>query len=134
MGDEAQSKPTDNGSEQGPAGESGQDRAMPPHWRQPIDENIDADVDSRPDSVSRAELRHPHEKIDAKLLCPGQPNGQEKEVDGAQRLREPGESLLPRPDDKPAEMRQRIAMDDRGENHECRRTHQTSDQVFLKPV
>src|SRR5438105_10855606 len=39
---------------------------------QPIDQHVDADVNAGPDAVRGAELGHPDEHVDAKLLRPGE--------------------------------------------------------------
>ena len=40
--------------------------------RQLVDQHVDADMDAGAHAVGGAELRHPHEHVDAELLRPGQ--------------------------------------------------------------
>ncbi len=39
---------------------------------QHVDHDVDADMDAGPHAIGGAELRHPHEHVDAQFLSPGQ--------------------------------------------------------------
>ncbi len=58
--------------------------ALAPFRTKRQNQNIDADVNAGPHAIGCAELRHPHEHVDAKLLRPGQMNLGEERI-GSER-------------------------------------------------
>ena len=84
--------------------------------RQPVDQHVDADVDAGAHAVGGAELRHPHEHVDAQLLRP-------REVD-------PESAVLYARDRHASD----VAVHDRDEDEHRRRAHQERDQPLLEVV
>ncbi len=75
--DEARSQCADDAGEQRPCSEPEQHvEPARPGW-QPVDHDVDADVDAGAHAVRCAEFGHPHEHVDAKLLRPGQVDPEE---------------------------------------------------------
>ena len=79
-----------------------------------VDHDINADMDAGAHAVGGAELRHPHEHVDAELLRPG-------EIDVV-------EKRIKKRDAK------RVALHHRNKDHQRRPPDQGGDQNFLKPV
>jgi hypothetical protein len=69
--DELRAEAADETGEQRAAEQAEQDHPLRLGARQAVDENVDADVDSRAHPVGGAEFRHPHEHVDAQFLRPG---------------------------------------------------------------
>ena len=67
----APSAPTTPVNSAPPAGRK-DDRLAPATGHEPPDQHIDADMDAGPHAISGAELGHPDEHVDAKLLRPAQ--------------------------------------------------------------
>src|ERR1700750_3229214 len=82
--------------------------------RKPVDEDVDADMDAGAHAIGRAELRHPHEHVDAKLLRPGDVKLDEIRIEKWH----PGA----------------VAMHDSDEDNNRRSRHQAGDQGFLEAV
>ena len=76
--------------------------------------HVDADMDAGAHAIGGAELRHPHEHVDAELLRPGQ-------VDREQ-------------DRKQERHAEQITVHHSDEDDRGRERHQRRDQDFLKPV
>ena len=70
--DEARRERADDAGEQRACAEPEQHVELARIGRQPVDHDVDADVDTGPHAVRCAELCHPHEHVDAKLLRPRQ--------------------------------------------------------------
>ena len=81
---------------------------------EPLDQDVDADMDAGAHAIGRAELRHPDEHVDAELLRPG-------ELDRKQDRIQQGNV-------------DQIAMHDGDEGDQRRRAHQARDDDFLEPV
>src|SRR5690349_368322 len=84
--------------------------------RQAVDHHVDADVDASAHAVRGAELRHPHEHVDAQLLRPG-------EIELEQRVLEAGNCQSGR-----------VTMRHRHEDQQRRRAHEERDKPFLEMI
>ena len=79
-----------------------------------VDQHVDADMDAGAHAIGGAELRHPHEHVDAELLRPGQVDLDRRADRGTGR--------------------RAVAMHDRDEDQQRRRRDQAGDQDFLEPI
>src|SRR5439155_158905 len=113
---EAGRERADDAGEQRPRAEPEQHVELARPGRQPVDHHVDADVDPGAYAVRRAELCHPHEHVDAKLLRPGQ-------VD----LEKP---VLQQRDGHTSG----VAVDDSDEDQQRGRAHRERDQPLLEVV
>src|SRR5690242_10591692 len=114
--DEARAERADDAGEQRAGGETEQHVELARIGRQTIDHHVHSDMDAGAHAVGSAELRHPHEHVDAQLLRP-------RQVDPEQPVlhhRNPDAS--------------RIAVHYRDEDEKRRGAHQDRDQPFLEPV
>ncbi len=50
---------------------------------QAVDHDVDADMDAGAHAIRGAELRHPHEHVDAKFLRPGEVDTEQRVLDAA---------------------------------------------------
>jgi hypothetical protein len=70
--DEFRPHGADDEGEQRPTEQAEQNHLLATHRRKLVDQHVDADMDAGAHPIGGAELRHPHEHVDAKLLRPGQ--------------------------------------------------------------
>ena len=114
--DEGRAERADDAGEHGAGEQAEQHVHLARAGGQPVDHHVDADVDAGAHAVGGAELRHPHEHVDAKLLRP-------REVDLEQRVLQARDRHAGR-----------VAVDDRDEDQQRRRAHQERDQPLLEVI
>ena len=85
-------------------------------FRKPVDHHIDADVDAGAHAVRGAELGHPHEHVDAKLLRPRQIDLEQPVLHDRNRHA------------------RGVAVDDGDEDQQRGAAHQERDQPLLEVV
>src|SRR5258705_7440957 len=78
--DELRAHGADQAGEKSAAEQAEQDNDISPRRLELVDHDIDADMDAGSHAIGRAELRYPHEHVDAQFLRPGQIDGKQQRV------------------------------------------------------
>ena len=134
LGDERAAEARDHAGEERAAQQAEQDDLLARARRHPVDEKVHADMDAGAHAVGGAELGHPDEHVDAKLLRPRDVERGKPQIDVLEDRRQHGYAARGQPFRQIDRDAGAIAVQHREENQRGRRRDQRGDHPFFQMV